>query len=117
LRSWDHIFDKRHSVVYTKQQFSPTTSALSIPSQQFTMFARLTALVGSGSALPFEVQAQQPSAWGNWTHFKGVLKADGSPISIFRISAPSTNDAKLQAARNGIKRLRTVRCNFTPVNE
>jgi SCY1-like protein 1 len=78
------------------------------------MFARLTALVGSGGGLPFEVGEAHPSAWGQWAHFKGTLKADGSPVSVFRVSAPSANDPKLRAARNGVKRLRTVRRRAPP---
>lgn len=74
------------------------------------MFARLTALVGSGSALPFELGDPQPAAWGQWAHYRGTWKADGTPVSIFRISATIKTDAKLNAARNSAKRLRMVSC-------
>jgi len=72
------------------------------------MFAKLTALVGSGSALPFDLSDPYPSAWGKWTHYKGTLRADGSNVSVFRISSQNKDDNKLEAARNGVKRLRTV---------
>ena len=72
------------------------------------MFARLTALVSSGSSLPFDLGEPLGSTWGAWAHFRGTAKADGSPVSIFRISAQSKQDPKLVAARNGAKRLRMV---------
>jgi SCY1-like protein 1 len=73
------------------------------------MFARLTALVGSGGGLPFDLLEAYPAGWLAWEHYKGKLKADGSPVSVFRISSADSNALKLQAARNGAKRLRTVR--------
>jgi hypothetical protein len=72
------------------------------------MFARLTALVSSGSSVPFELGEAYDTAWGQWAHHRGTWKADGSDVSVFRISAHSKDDAKLTAARNGIKRLRGV---------
>ncbi|GAB4824254.1 hypothetical protein N2152v2_011300 [Parachlorella kessleri] len=73
------------------------------------MFARLTALVSSGSSLPFELGEPLGSTWGAWAHFRGTAKADGSSVSVFRISAQSKQDPKLVAARNGAKRLRMLR--------
>lgn len=75
------------------------------------MFAKLTSLVGGGTTLPFEVGEAYRSAWGAWTHYRGTLKADGSEVSVFRISAPIKDDVKLNIARNGVKRLRMVRRN------
>lgn len=72
------------------------------------MFARLTALVGSGSSLPFEVIGEPSLIWGSWTHSSGKWKADGSAVSVFRVSSSNPSDPKLAAARNGTKRLRTV---------
>ena len=80
------------------------------------MLARLSALVGSGSALPFEfIEDEKNDIDGvirvensHWTRSRGIMKADGSKVSVFRISAVDRDDARLRAARNGIKRLRTV---------
>lgn len=72
------------------------------------MFARLTALVSSSSGLPFELGEPHRSAWGTWTHYRATAKADGSAVSVFRVSAQSKQDPKLVAARNGVKRLKMV---------
>ncbi|PRQ41448.1 putative protein kinase SCY1-SCYL1 family [Rosa chinensis] len=67
---------------------------------------------GSGSGpkdLPYNIGEPYPSAWGSWTHFRGTSKDDGSPVSIFSISGSNAQDGHLAAARNGVKRLRTVR--------
>ena len=72
------------------------------------MLARLTALVGSTNSLSFDIKEPKGSAWGQWTHHSGISKADGSEVSVFRIAASNGEDAKLQSARNGVKRLRTV---------
>ena len=72
------------------------------------MFAKLTSLVGGGVTLPFEIGEPYSSAWGQWRHSRGTLKADGSPVSVFSISAINKEDPRLRAARNGVKRLRTV---------
>jgi len=73
------------------------------------MFAKLTSLVGGGAVLPFELGEPHSSAWGQWTHYRGTLTADGSPCSVFRISAVNKEDPRLRSARNGVKRLRTLR--------
>ncbi|KAL6779810.1 hypothetical protein ACKKBG_A13815 [Auxenochlorella protothecoides x Auxenochlorella symbiontica] len=73
------------------------------------MFARLTALVGSGNSLPFEVTGEPSLIWGSWTHTSGKWKADGSAVSVFRVASSNPSDPKLAAARNGTKRLRTLR--------
>lgn len=73
------------------------------------MFARLTALVGTGSSLPFDVTGESNLVWGSWTHARGKWRADGSEVSVFRVSSSNPSDPKLAAARNGVKRLRTVR--------
>ena len=72
------------------------------------MFAKLSSFVGGGISLPFDLGEPHTSAWGQWTHYQGTLKADGSPVSVFRISAMNKEDPKLGSARNGVKRLRTV---------
>jgi len=73
------------------------------------MFAKLSALVGSSSSLPFEIVEEHGHGWGHWTHSAGKMYADGSRVSVFRISAESETDPKLIAARNGVKRLKMVR--------
>jgi SCY1-like protein 1 len=73
------------------------------------MFAKLTSLVGGGVVLPFELGEPHSSAWGQWTHYRGTLIADGSPCSVFKISAVNKEDPRLRSARNGVKRLRTLR--------
>ena len=73
------------------------------------MFSRLTALVGGGSSLPFELGDQLPSSFASWQHYRGTSRADGSPVSVFRLAAASKSDARLEAGRHGVKRLRTLR--------
>lgn len=73
------------------------------------MFAKLSALVGGGPALNYNVDPEPYEvAWGCWTHFGGTSREDGSPVSVFRIAATDQNDLKLTAARNGVRRLRMV---------
>ena len=74
------------------------------------MFAKLTALVSSGPTFPYTLGEAYGAAWGSWTHFRGKAKEDGAAVSVFKISAASKSDPKLQSARNGVKRLKTVRC-------
>ncbi|KAI3793152.1 hypothetical protein L1987_35767 [Smallanthus sonchifolius] len=67
---------------------------------------------GSGAGvkdLPYNIGEPYSSAWGSWTHSRGTSKDDGSPVSVFSITGSNTNDGHLAAARNGVKRLRTVR--------
>lgn len=73
------------------------------------MFAKLTALVGGGYSLPYNLDEPFTTAWGQWTHYRGYSKDDNSPVSVFKISAADANDKKLVAARNGVKRLKLVR--------
>jgi SCY1-like protein 1 len=73
------------------------------------MFAKLSALVGGGSAFPYKLGEQYPTAWGVWSHHAAVRTEDNSSVSVFRASATDLNDPKLVLARNGVKRLRTVR--------
>ncbi|KAI3800028.1 hypothetical protein L1987_35335 [Smallanthus sonchifolius] len=67
---------------------------------------------GSGAGvkdLPYNIGEPYSSAWGSWTHSRGTSKDDGSPVSVFSITGSNANDGHLAAARNGVKRLRTVR--------
>ena len=72
------------------------------------MFAKLSALVGSGPVFPYTLGREFGTAWGSWKHFEGVAKEDESAVSVFRISSASKSDPKLQAARNGVRRLKMV---------
>jgi SCY1-like protein 1 len=73
------------------------------------MFAKLSALVAGGPALNFNVDPHQyDTAWGCWTHHSGTSKEDGSAVSVFKIAAVDSNDVKLVAARNGVRRLKMV---------
>lgn len=71
------------------------------------MFAKIQALVG-GYAFPYELQEVQSHAWGQWTHYRGVHREDGSVASVFKVSATDPNDRKLVVARNGVRRLKMV---------
>ncbi|RLM91881.1 putative inactive serine/threonine-protein kinase scy1 isoform X2 [Panicum miliaceum] len=77
------------------------------------MFKFLKEVVaGSGSGLkdfPYTIGEPYASAWGSWTHHRGISKDDGSPVSIFSLSGSNPQDRHLVAGRNGVKRLRTVR--------
>ncbi|KAH7282409.1 hypothetical protein KP509_35G029600 [Ceratopteris richardii] len=76
------------------------------------MFKFLKGVVGSSGGvkdLPYNIGEPYSSAWGSWTHYRGTSKDDNSPVSIFSLSCTSTQDGRLGAARNGVKRLRTVR--------
>ncbi|KAK7340345.1 hypothetical protein VNO77_21047 [Canavalia gladiata] len=77
------------------------------------MFKFLKEVVGgSGTGikdLPYTIAEPYPSAWGSWTHSRGTSKDDGSPVSVFSLSGSNAQDGHLAAARNGVKRLRTVR--------
>ncbi|CAD7699921.1 unnamed protein product [Ostreobium quekettii] len=73
------------------------------------MFAKLTALVSGSAAFAYDVGEAFPSGWGSWTHHRGTIKEDGSEVSVFKVTAPSSGDGRLAAARHGVKRLRTLR--------
>lgn len=75
------------------------------------MFAKLTALastLGGGYTFPYNVEEAYECSWGQWTHYKGKSKEDGSPVSIFKTTFTDANDKGLICARNGIKRLKLV---------
>ncbi len=72
------------------------------------MFAKLTALVGGGYTFGYNVEEPYSHSWGQWTHHRGSSKEDGSPVSVFKMSAADPNDRRLAIARNNVKRLRMV---------
>lgn len=73
------------------------------------MFAKLSALVSSAPSFPYQIGEPYRTAWGGWKHFQGTSNSDGSAVSIFRTSSTNKQDPKLTSARNGVKRLRTLR--------
>ncbi|CAG9460933.1 unnamed protein product [Pedinophyceae sp. YPF-701] len=72
------------------------------------MFAKLSALV-SGAGLPFTLGAHRGAAWGQWQLYDGTWKEDSSSVSIMKISSRDPTDRALEAARNGVKRLRATK--------
>ena len=73
------------------------------------MFAKLSALVSSSPAFPYVIGDAFEDTWGSgWTHARGTVKEDGTPVSVFKVSSSNRNDRNLQAARNGAKRLKMV---------
>lgn len=74
------------------------------------MLSRLTAALGvGGPALPFELGEPLACSWGSWQHYRGTWRADGGPVSVFRLAAASKSDARLEAGRAAVKRLRATR--------
>ena len=73
------------------------------------MFAKLQALVASGPTFNYNLGQQHDAAWGSWTHFAATAKDSGAAVSVFKVSARDKTDPQLVAARNGVRRLRTVR--------
>ncbi|GHP09154.1 hypothetical protein PPROV_000789100 [Pycnococcus provasolii] len=52
---------------------------------------------------------EELGGWAHWNHFQGTKRENSMPVSIFKMSGRSNTDAAVQAARNGMKRLRTMR--------
>ena len=78
----------------------------------------LKQLVGGASAFPYSLGSAHSTAFGEWVHFDGTSKEDNAPVSIFRLNAGKSDPQKLQAARNGVKRLKSVRaalCTYFPL--
>ena len=69
----------------------------------------LKQLVGSASAFPYTLGTSYSTAYGEWTHFEGISREDNASVSVFRLIASKSDPQKLQAARNGVKRLKSVR--------
>lgn len=74
------------------------------------MFAKLSALVSGGPQLPYDLaDANGERTSGGWTHHSGTSKADKSEVSVFKYSfSPGGDDRRTEAARHGVKSLRTV---------
>eukprot|EP00897_Mesotaenium_endlicherianum_P001621 jgi/Mesen1/1487/ME000132S00434 len=71
----------------------------------------LRSVLGTGGGIkdfPYTLGEPYSTAWGSWTHYRGTSKEDGSAVSIFSLTGSNAQDARLIAARNGAKRLRTL---------
>lgn len=68
----------------------------------------LKQLVGGGTSFPYVIGPEYNTAFGSWSHYEGTSKEDNSAVSIFKLTS-GKSDPKLEAARNGVKRLRTVK--------
>lgn len=78
------------------------------------MFANLTAGLNSfgfgAAAFPYTLEAQPyPHAWGGWAHYKATAHEDKSLVSVFKLCTATAEDARMVAARNGVKRLKMLR--------
>ena len=72
------------------------------------MFNKLAALVGQAPAFPYTVGEARPGGeWAGWTHHAGVARDDSSAVSVWRISG-RPGDARLELARHGVRKLKTV---------
>ncbi len=71
-------------------------------------FAKLSSLVSGGYTFPYTLGEQYGSVWGQWAHYRGEHSDTKAKVSVFRISSSSKDEPKMTAARNGVKRLRTV---------
>ena len=78
------------------------------------MFAKLTALVSGSNTLPYELDdAEGEKTAGGWRHHRAKNKSDKTPVSLFKFSFSQTDDPrKTEAAKHGIKSLRTVPLDF-----
>jgi SCY1-like protein 1 len=76
-------------------------------------FAKLSSLVSGGYSFPYNLGDAYSSSWGSWSHHEGTHKDTGATVSIFRVSSSNKDEPKMVAARNGVKRLRTVRLDLT----
>ncbi|QDZ17689.1 putative protein kinase [Chloropicon primus] len=72
------------------------------------MFAKLTSLV-TGTSLPFTLGEDKGTAWNWWTLHDATWKADGTNVSVFKAVISLSDDAKLNLARNSLKRLRGLK--------
>lgn len=71
-------------------------------------FAKLSSLVSGGYNFPYNIGDAYSTSWGSWSHHEGTHKETGAAVSIFRVSSSNKDEPKMVAARNGVKRLRTV---------
>jgi hypothetical protein len=73
-----------------------------------TMFAKLAAVIGQ-PALPFTLGEQHAGGgWAGWAHYAGTAREGGAPVSVWRIASSRRDDPRLEAARHGVRKLKTV---------
>lgn len=74
------------------------------------MFSNLTwSIFGGGFVLPYEVGDKHPVSWGRWEHFQAKRIEDGKLFSLFKLDTSSNDALVLEAARNGVKRMRVTK--------
>ena len=71
-------------------------------------FAKLSNLVSGGYTFPYVLGEKYSTAWGQWSHYQAEHSDTKVKVSVFRISSSGKDEPKMIAARNGVKRLRTV---------
>ena len=50
------------------------------------------------------------TSFGGWSHFRGTIKEDGGPCSVFKfVGNVNTDRVRIETARNGAKRLKLTR--------
>ncbi|KAK3284628.1 hypothetical protein CYMTET_7730 [Cymbomonas tetramitiformis] len=73
------------------------------------MFKSLSSLWSSGPSLNYSVEEPFGSAFGTWIHYSGKSKEDESEVSVFKMQCSDVLDPRMIAAKNGVKRLRTIK--------
>uniref|UniRef100_A0A7S0RU83 Protein kinase domain-containing protein n=1 Tax=Pyramimonas obovata TaxID=1411642 RepID=A0A7S0RU83_9CHLO len=73
------------------------------------MFKSLSGLFSTAPVFPYTLEEPYETSWGNWTHFRGKTKDGELPVSIFKCNPPSIDDPVWLIAKNGAKRLKTLR--------
>lgn len=68
-----------------------------------------TSLISGGFSLPYTVGEKHGECWGQWEHFRATANADKKPVSLFKLAVNKSDSMAVDGARNGVKRLRTVR--------
>ena len=68
-----------------------------------------SSMFSGGFSLPYEIGERHALCWGKWQHFRATRTTDKKPFSLFRLTASPSDALTLEAARNGVKKLRTVR--------
>ena len=68
-----------------------------------------TSLISGGFSLPYTVGEKHGECWGQWEHFRAIANADKKPVSLFKLAVNKSDTMAVDGARNGVKRLRTVR--------
>ena len=73
------------------------------------MFGKIAALVGGAPSFPYTPGDAHPGGgWAGWAHHAGAARDDGAPVSVWRLAA-APGDPRLEAARHGVRKLKSVR--------